>query len=426
MRRDKSAAILEVGRVERVAPSGAGLVRGDHGVAFVPLTVPGDLVAYERRAPNKPQARLVAVREPGPTRVTPECPAFGRCGGCDFMHLTRDAQLAAHTEIVRELLASPRAEIETVRIDPAFAYRTRVRLHARASKKRVELGYFAGGSHDIVDRDACAVADPRLFAATGLVRAWLAGSEGECEIALALQTTAADATKPVAAITYRGDPAPALFGEVASACARGDFAGVAIQLEGATAPMITGDPRPAQLARDGKPLWLAPFGFAQSSDHGARELSRIVRELADPAGAHVVELYAGSGTLSVEIARDAASFAAIEEDARAVLQGRENFAARSLAGKWSHGPAERANVSPRTDVVVLDPPRRGAAATIAGIVKARPRRIVYVSCDATTLARDARELATAGYTLTRAVVVELFPQTTHVETVALFVPASRA
>ena len=192
-------------------------------------------------------------------------------------------------------------------------------------------------------------------------------------------------------------------------------------LDGAATPATFGDPRPVIAGADGKPLVVAAGGFAQPSEQAATALARhaadLVRKSAkggEPIGS-IVELYAGSGTLSILLAPLAAKFVAVESQDDAVRAARENLAARGLAAKvicadaGAHDPG-------RADVVVLDPPRTGAKSAVERIAASPTRAVVYVACEPTTMARDVAILTAAGFTLTDVETIEIFPQTSHVET----------
>jgi 23S rRNA (uracil1939-C5)-methyltransferase len=164
---------------------------------------------------------------------------------------------------------------------------------------------------------------------------------------------------------------------------------------------------------------LAAGGFAQPSDAGAALLSARVRALADCNDQRVVELFAGSGTLSIGLAADARELSTTELDPAAVECARENLALRGLEARIAVGDAEARELKGKPDVVVLDPPRTGAPRAAASIAAHKPRRVVYVSCEASTLARDLVPLVAAGYGIKALELVELFPQTSHFETIAL-------
>jgi len=195
---------------------------------------------------------------------------------------------------------------------------------------------------------------------------------------------------------------------------------------------VFGDPRPVLEGADGEPLVIAAGSFAQPSDQGANHLAKRVLELCrkDPDDAlptsasslgTVVELFSGSGTLSILLARAATAFFSVESNEDAASAARQNLSARGLSGKVTVTDADAFVISPNADVVVLDPPRSGAAGASAAIASSRVSRVVYVACDPATLSRDLGTLVRSGFALTHLETVELFPQTSHVETLARLV-----
>jgi 23S rRNA (uracil1939-C5)-methyltransferase len=418
-----NAPALEV-RIDALAPGGAGLARGPRGAIFVERVAPGDLV---RIAPvSRDRADLVTVVEPGPERVAPPCPFASRCGGCDWMHLSKRAQIDAHRELVASMLGHALGYAVDVRAlePPAWERsRTRARLFAETRGNRAEIGYRAARSHELAVVDDCLVLDDALFRAARDAIAWTKGGKGTGDVSVAWGLRASDdARGPVVDLAWRGELPASFWARADEACGPiGAFAGVRVTLDGARAATTLGDPRPLQTGVDGLPVRLKAGGFAQASDAGAALLAREVVALAAPEGRDVLELYSGSGTLSVALARGASRFTSLEVDADAVVAARENFVRRGLAGKLGVGDADTAAISPAHDVVVLDPPRRGAPGAMAAITKARTKVVVYVSCDPASLARDAKVLAAVGYTLDSAATLGLFPFTSHVETVARFV-----
>src|SRR5262249_53848471 len=149
---------------------------------------------------------------------------------------------------------------------------------------------------------------------------------------------------------------------------------------------------------DGAPLVMAPGSFAQPSAEGANLLARRVAEIAALGRrARTVELFSGSGTLSILLARDTEAFLAVEIDEAAAACARENLGSRQLAGRVSARDADAFAIPPATDLVVLDPPRSGAAGAARAIAASKVKRVVYVACDPPTLARDLATLTSAGY-----------------------------
>ena len=187
-------------------------------------------------------------------------------------------------------------------------------------------------------------------------------------------------------------------------------------------PATFGDPRAVIPDLDGAPLTIAAGGIAQPSHRGAVQLATRLGELCQLGpGGRLVELFAGSGTLSVVLAPLADGYLGIEQSAPAAEQLRENLAARGIAGKVQVADANRYEVPRPTATVVLDPPRAGARGAVRRLATVRPRQIVYLSCNLATLARDLAELSEAGYGIEQLELFELFPQTSHVETVVRLV-----
>jgi len=410
------AAARAEGRVEKIVAGGAGLVRLPSQVVLVPQVAVGERVAFEV---GRPMGRLLKVLEPAPERVIPACAHSARCGGCDLLHLTPEAQRAARLGILEEALAGLPREGRAL---PAIVYReaaplhsrTRVRWHARRIGPDVMVGYHAAGSRTIVGVPDCQALDPRLEAALALSRELLVGAEGEGDVHAALGVGG----RPVLSIAWRGALPPRVFGSAEQLVTGGKLAGVALHLDGAREPAKVGDPRPVVTLADG-PLFAPIAGFSQASERGDAVLVQRVVALADPEGLEVIELFAGSGNLTVALAREAVHVTAVEQVGAACVAMRENVALRKLETrvKVIEADAEAYALPTHGDLVVLDPPRTGARGAIAEIVKKRPKRVVYVSCDPTTLGRDLRVLLAEGYVVKAIEALDLFPGTSHVESV---------
>jgi 23S rRNA (uracil1939-C5)-methyltransferase len=414
-------------RVESLVAGGAGVARLKSGAAvFVPRTAPGELIEAEVNAASRPATgRLLRVIEPSPERVAPPCPYVEACGGCDWMHLSARAQETSHAEIARGAIAhavGAGAPVPEIRVHPApapLAYRTRARLFLKAERRGgVRVGYRAPGSNELTVVDACAVLDPAIAPLLADLVAVLAGAIGDGDAQLARGLGG----RPVVSLTWRGELPTATWAALDAKIKGGAWAGARVALAGVGQPAVFGDPRPVLAGADGAPLLIAPGGFAQPSDAGAALLARRADELArieaKPRPRHVVELFSGSGTLSVLLAAGAASFTAVELEAEACAAARHNLAARSLEGRVIAADADAFPIPPSTTIVVLDPPRVGAPGAAKAIAASGARVVVYVSCDAPTLARDLAVLTAAGTRLviTHVETFELFPQTSHVET----------
>ena len=408
-------------RIESLASGGKGVARLDSGkVVLISGVCPDELVEVtigERASSGE----LAHVVERSPSRVEPVCPRAFACGGCDWMHIDAEVQPALHAGIVKALLDHAMGDFaEGASVAPpvcphrALGYRTRARLHVEGRRGTLSVGYLAARSHALVEAPDCVVLDPRLEAALPLVGELFRGLAGFAEVTLGL----GHGGLPVLDATVEGDLAASTYGALHAGVGK-TLAGARLTLKGVTRPSTFGDPRPVQLGSDGVEVVIAAGGFTQPSDEGGAALARLVATCAGE-GRHVVELFAGSGTLSIALAKGAQSFTSVEIDVAAVAAAKQNFERRGLEGKLIAADADAFAIPKKTEVVVLDPPRAGARGATAAIASARVARVIYVSCEPSTLARDARELATAGYRLDALHTVELFPQTSHVEVVAVF------
>jgi len=418
--RDAPAA-LEL-EIERLTFGPDALAHDGGQVVFVAHAAPGDRVrarVVERRR-GYVRAETVAVDRAGPARVVPPCPAFGRCGGCQWQHVDVAAQRDAKAAIVAEQLARlgglRDAPVRpTIAGGPAWAYRSRITLVAEGRR----LGFHAAASHRLEPIETCAIAATPLEAHLPIARTWVARLR-----ATVLRVTLVVAPGGVVlAATTRGRPGPADVTDTETLLAAHATVRGAI-LSGAGARVVVGDATVRQEIESGLALEVPADVFTQVNSEANQALVRTVVDAGGfEAGARVLDLYCGAGNLSLPLARRGADVTGIERSPVAIHAAQANAArlgvarARFVAGDVAAALAS-GDAAP-VDGVVLDPPRTGAAAAIDGIVARRPPRIVYVSCDPATLARDVRALVARGYALHLAQPIDLFPQTYHVETVAL-------
>ncbi|WP_437956433.1 class I SAM-dependent RNA methyltransferase [Sorangium sp. So ce119] len=439
-------------RIDALAAGGAGVGRIAGEVVFVPATAPGDLVEVELDRSARPaRGRLLRVVEPSADRVAPPCRFADTCGGCDWMHVRLEAQQAAHEQILRQAIARAtslaEADLPPIQVHPAplpLGYRSRARLFARAERGEVRVGYRAPRTHAVVAVDRCLVLGDAIAPLSGELPGVLRGAVGEGDVLISHGASG----RPVVEIQWRGQLPPAAWKQLDERTARGAWAGARVTLDGAREAASFGDPRTTILGADGVPLLLPPGGFGQPSEEGAAVLARRAAELAhldSTRPPHLVELFAGSGTLSVLLARGAprsaavagpvdsaapsasglASFTAVELSPEAVACLRQNLAARGLAGKVIEADADQQPLPARADVVVLDPPRSGAPGAARAIAASGARVVVYVSCDPATLARDLGVILRGGFEITDIEAVELFPQTSHIESIVRLSRARR-
>lgn len=428
----------EEGEVVSLAHDGRGVVRASGKTVFVPGALPGERVVFcrLRKRRSYDEAMLVEVLVRAPERVEPACPHFGTCGGCALQHLDATAQV----EFKRAHLAEELARIG--KVEPAewlppltaspWAYRRRARLGARyvPKKGKALVGFRERASPYIAEIERCHVlADPvgPLVGALGTLIGGLSIRERvpQIEVAIADETVA---------LVFRVLDAPAA-ADVASLTAFGVAHGIDIWLQPGgyeTVAALTPPVRPLtySLPDFDVTLQFEPCDFVQVNAPLNRLMVARAVSLLDPQPADsVLDLYCGLGNFSLPLARRAASVVGVEGDASLVARARAN-AERNGLGNVSFHVANLASdlrgspwLERGYDLVLLDPPRAGAAEVLPAVVAARPRRIVYVSCHPGTLARDAGVLVHEhGYRLTAAGAMDMFPHTAHVESIAVFEP----
>lgn len=395
--------------------------RHEGRVIFVPGAAPGDRVRVRVVEQHGNYARAVMLHRcaPGPAYREAPCPWVGACGGCPWQHVDYATQLAAKDRNVLESLkriagVAPRRPLPILAAPSEWAYRHRIRLHTDA---RRALGYRRPRSHELVEIERCAIAEPELSALLPALRALVASlataiddvaiaSNGRGAIVIemaargrfaerdvATTQTWLHATSGVAGVGFRGRDWTRRFGETT----------------------LT-----VQVSPDAPPTSQRLGSFTQVNAAGNRLLVRTVVELVDP-GTAVLDLFCGAGNLSLPIARVAASVIGVDQDAGGVADAAASAQAAGIGTvRFETAAADRflrrRGLAGAT-LVVLDPPRTGAAQVVTQLARLRPPRILYVSCDPATLARDVRTLASAGYAVDRVQPIDLFPQTEHVETV---------
>ncbi len=407
------------GTVRDLSRFAEGIVKTEAGIVFVPGVLPGERVALSgvKKQGKVMRTEHVRVLDRSTQRVEPACPIAGRCGGCPLMIATPPLRAKFKRGLLAQALEGlPGADAITpgwIDTSVDLAYRRRGRLSWDASSGKVRVGYHPPRSDQIADVRTCAVLHVTLDRALGALRRHASDHlRGKGEILLAMGKD----ERAVAALRTEDAQPPALYGVLEDLTARGELAGASLAAAGASRTSW-GEPRELRRGVDGEPLWGTVAGFSQAHDEMNAALVRRVLELARPAEREVLELFAGAGNLTVVLAREAKSLLAIEADAEAADACRENLKARGLGATVRAADAETYRPPSRPDVVVLDPPRTGAPGAIARIIHAGAREVVYVSCDPPTLGRDLRSLCDAGFTLTDAVGIDMFPQTAHLECV---------
>jgi 23S rRNA (uracil1939-C5)-methyltransferase len=403
--------------IHAVGGAGDGIAQGP---VFIPLTLPGERV--EARPDGQGRAELTQILKASSERVEPPCPHFGACGGCALQHWRHDAYLAWKVEQVRLTLSRQRLEAEFAEpfaVKPAT--RRRLALHARgAGRGRAVLGFKARRSWDLVPITACTIADPRLVAALPVLRD-LAGALFEHpKSAPILHTTLTDTGLDIdiSGVESRsgGLSADARM-RIAEVAGAADFARVTLSGE-----VLYQERLPT--VRFGKvAVGLPPGSFLQAS----AEAEAVMAEAACVAAAGskgIADLFCGAGAFTFRLAEIAPVLAA-DSAAPAIAALKREIGSPGLkpiaaeARDLARRPVLAAELK-KIDTVVFDPPRAGAVEQVGEIAASNVARVVGVSCNPATFARDASVLVAAGFKLMRVKPVDQFLWSPHIELVAVF------
>lgn len=436
MRRRRKPLPSEVYTAEIVdlAHDGRGVARVDGKATFIDGALPGERVRYvlSHRTRDVDEGRLVGVDVAAPDRVEPACVHFGLCGGCALQHLAPAAQVAFKQKQMLDALqrigsVRPETLAEPV-LGPLWAYRRRARLGVKYVPKKggVLVGFRERDSALLTRIDHCAVLDPRLAQALGELAALI----GELSIKEHVPQIEVACAEPVA-LVLRVMRAPTTADRqrlLAFAQARGfEFY---LQSGGPDTLTPLAAATDLRYTPDGSALQLhfGPLDFVQVNDAVSRQMVlQALDWLAAQPGDAVLELFCGLGNFTAPLAARGALVTAVEGDAELVRRGGENLARNGLQAHYVRADlfapdAQAPWLQQAYAQVLLDPPRAGAREILPFVAATRPQRIVYVSCHPGTLARDAGALVhTHGYRLQRAGILDMFPHTAHVESMALFV-----
>ena len=409
---------LEV-TMERLGFGGAAVARHDGMAVFVPYGAPGDRARIEVTEVEKnfARARLLEVLKPGPDRVEARCQHFGVCGGCHFQHIEYAAQVAAKAEFIRDALVRTGGFEwpQPVLVEHAepWGYRVRTQLklaatsgqrgdgrHGRLGKREqraltaaevaaagdtpppLVLGYHLAHSHGVVDIKQCPVLAPDIENGLAGVRQALVGMQRKDW-------------------PYQID----------GACGTGG-ASWAPDLPGMRKDLI-------EHRVGGFRYLIEPESFFQGNRHLVERL--VSGAIGDERGELAFDLYAGVGLFSLPLSKRFTRVVAVEDERRAATLGRVNVKTNGCDNvSYLRSTTEQflRETKERPDLVLMDPPRLGAKPALPLLLQLRAKRLVYVSCDPQTMARDLRQLVDAGYVLEQVLGFDMFPQTFHVEAVA--------
>ena len=421
-------------RIESLDREGRGVAHVDGKTIFVDGAVTGEEVEYApyRKKPSWELAQVLSIRKQAFSRIAPRCPFFGACGGCSMQHVEERTQVAAKQRVLEDALwhlgrVRPETMLRPLHGLP-WGYRHRARMSARWVEKKGGslVGFRERKSSFVTDMTSCEVLPPEVSALIRPLRTLIDSLElreriPQIEVAV-------------------GDELIVLVLRVLEAVGAEDggrlrrFAeeqGVQLWLQPAgpdsARPFWPLDAPPLQYALPeyGVRIAFGPTDFTQVNPAVNRLLVRRALSLLDPRpGERIADFFCGLGNFTLPIARCGADVLGVEGSAQLLARARANAEANGLACRFEAAnlfDAAACAALPACDKALLDPPREGAIELVKAFAAKPPSRIVYVSCDPATLARDSGVLVNAlGYRLAAAGVVNMFPHTSHIESIAVF------
>ena len=415
-------------RIESVAFKGYGVARTHGKVVFIPHAVTSDEAWIEMTEEKEKYSmgRLIQIVEPSPWRVMPPCPSFGICGGCQWQHIDYLIQCRLKKEILIDVLKrlGGLKEVPPTMVIPSpqpYGYRIRSQLKAKGKA----LGYFQEKSHRIVDIQDCPIVHPLINQMLSFIRKMFLPFSRTEEIEINLSP---DDSKGVLILPFlsleRGTEN--VFEEFLQNHAV--FKGAVIAKKEKI--NLFGDPTlnftiPLDQEREKRDLKfrISPGSFSQVNLEQNKTLIQTVLQFADVNKEEALDLYCGVGNLTLPLAIGAKEVLGIEENRTAIEDARFNAEKNGIRNcEFIHGRVEDVLMRwkrKNPDLVVLDPPRTGCKTILDQVVRLKPKKIVYVSCEPTTFSRDLRLFSERGYSLQNLSLIDMFPQTFHMEVVGL-------
>ena len=431
--------------IEGYGEGGMGVARIDGRVVFVHGALRGEKcrVLILKTLKSVAFAKVLEVIEPSSERITPDCPYFPRCGGCTYRHIRYEEELRLKKQRVQDNLS--RIGGSDVTVEEILGARDTLRYRNKAQypvSKDGAVGFYRARTHEVIECEHCLLVKPEADAAAEALREYMqscrvAGYDEKTGRGLVrhLYIRSNAAGESLVCVLVNGDKLPKedrLVALLRDACPK--CTGIVLGTNTKKGNVILGDRYRTLWGSDrledtlcGKTFRLSVPSFYQVNRVQAERLYAKAIEFAGLTGQEtVLDLYCGAGTITLALSDHAKKVLGAEIVPEAIDDARENAArngvknAEFFCGDASDVAKKLARENLRPDVITVDPPRKGLAADVVeSIAEMQPGRVVYVSCDSATMARDVKRLADLGYTAQRACAVDMFPRADHVETVVL-------
>lgn len=428
---------------------GNGVGKKDGMAVFVANTAIGDTVLAHiiKAKKNYAVARVNEITVPSPDRIEPDCEVFNRCGGCVYRHISYEAELKIKQQRVADSFA--RIACLPVPLDPIIGsespngYRNKAQLPVGEEKGETKIGFYSQRTHNIIDCSHCRLQPEQFGAVADAFREWIKenkisiySEEKHSGLLRHIYIRSAEGCKEMlVCAVINGNSLPCADSLWARLCALG-ATGLIINSNKAKTNVVLGETNRLLYGKGtvtdllcGTVFEISPLSFYQVNRRQAERLYSLAAEYADlDKDTTLLDMYCGAGTIGLTMAKKVKALIGVEIVPDAIKDAEKNAEAngitnaRFICGDAASAASQLEKEAVRPDVVVLDPPRKGCdEALINTVAQMNPKRIVYVSCDPATLARDYAIFYRLGYECKKATPVDMFPRTAHVETVAQFV-----
>ncbi len=417
--------------ITRMSHDGRGIGQNGGKTTFVQGALPGERVqvTITRQEKRFDEGTVLAVLTPSAERIEPPCPHYGRCGGCSLQHLGHTAQRQYKQHVLAEQLLhfgqlAPGAWLPTISGDE-WRYRHRAKFAIARQGEQVQLGFRVRASHALEAVSDCLIAHPDICALLTPLANTLQALPDPLPTDVEISRSDAQQPRLGACFYWERTPPSQHLEALASLCQAQHVVHAIAQTKQRTT-LIHKDAEAALRYQLPEHLQLAfaPGDFTQVNQAVNRQLIESALTLLAPSKQdRVLDLFSGLGNFSLPLAQHSAEVIGLEFGQAMVERATENARANQLHNlRFEACDLLRDDLAlPACDLALLDPPREGAQQACLALGRLKPKRIVYVSCNPATLARDARLLVDAGYQLASAGAVDMFPHTSHLEAIALFV-----
>ncbi|HWP97934.1 MAG TPA: 23S rRNA (uracil(1939)-C(5))-methyltransferase RlmD [Syntrophomonadaceae bacterium] len=408
-------------RIDGIGHDGQGVARIQGLAVFVPGALPGEEVEIQmvEKKRNWARARLVKLLDPSPSRVAPPCPYYTRCGGCSYQHANYALQLTLKKQVVSETLRRiGRVDTEVhdvMGMDTPWRYRNKATWHGSQRRGELQMGYFQQSSHTLLPVEDCLLISESMQAVSLFAFAQLRLLKRKEKLELTVRESSFDKRLMLLLSGVSRREAQYVKDDLQ------DQADSVYWVDHEKEVLLAGN-LVLEERLDNQAFRISPRAFFQVNHQQASKLIKIVHDFLDlQGGESILDAYCGIGSLALGFAKKARRVVGIEAFPGAVEDARNNAAINGLDNcRFLCGLCEEIlpGLEEKFDAVILDPPRSGCRPeVIHAVARMNPSKLVYVSCEPSTLARDLSHFKEAGYHAVQVQPIDMFPQTRHIETV---------